>query len=163
MISRLHGRANRFLVVVLLLMAGCSGGEVDPGPGSGLIQNDLELHEVGGSFVINGSVDFDLAVDQSEEFSQVTVCAYDQNGTLVGTTEIGTFTTPSDSAEVEMELDGRPRYVLVEHPKFYTYEDLSRVISDFGERREIAARPEDYMADIDYRRPTEAGKCGSAG
>lgn len=163
MIPGLDDSANRLLFVILLLTVGCVGGEVDPRPGSGLLQSDLELRESNGSFEINGSVDFDLAVDQSEEFTQVMVCAYDQNGTLVGNTDIGTFTTPSDSAEVEMELDGRPRYILVEHPKFYAYDELSRVIIDFGERREIAARPEKYMADIDYQRPTEAGECGSAG
>lgn len=154
-------RSSLLLACLIVVSAGCIGGEVDPRPGTGHVGMGVGYHQ-NGAYTINGTVHFDIAIGDNKEFEHVTLCLYSQNGEILNSTDLGTFTAPSDSTTVRITADRRPRYVVVDHPEFREYPDFGPAVVHWTEDyvREDVDDPATSIEEFDYEYPTDAGKCG---
>lgn len=147
------------LIYILILFAGCTGGEVDPRPGSGDMSVQVEHSEITETSVrMNITVDFDWTTEDQRSIEDVMVCAYDTEGNVMAAENLGTFTTPSEDVETELQMSDRPSYIVVDHPELrkhgfreIRYWDEERDYYDIGTHADLP---------FEYPRSNESGTCG---
>lgn len=151
----------KFLVLaILLVLAGCTGGEVDPRPSSG----DLGIHINDGSysqsdFRLNVTISFSLHVPDQTTFEHVRLCMYTPSGAVLNATDLGQFKTPQHRSTTTISADDRPEYLVVDHPDFDSYPDMGPLIRAWNdhENNYVPARVGDLS--FEYPRPDATGVC----
>lgn len=145
-------------VILLVVLAGCVSGETDPRPGFGDLS--LRVNETAPDqtpFTAEVAVSFEWAVEDSVQFENVMLCLYRQDGSVLNTTNLGTFSTPQTRVRIPTTAPERPEYIVVDHPglrengfvemRFWNEEQS---YYDIGTIDDI---------EFDYARSDEAGSC----
>lgn len=153
--------------VALVITAGCTN-ESYPEPKAGFgtidIDGDRSVNETG--FFMDGTIYFDLNIDESTQFKSVMLCAYDQGGNVLAEDELGNFTAPSDKSPFSIHSDNPPMYITVDHPQFREFESLgTETFVRINNGTDPSYRHEsDYLEDIQddflYPRNDMMGQCG---
>lgn len=156
-----------FLGLILAVTAGCMEEvDVDPQPGSGSIDitGERTVNETG--FFMDGTVHFDLAVDEPVRFENVTLCAFNERGRVLVERDLGTFIPASDATPFSVHSDSPPAYITVDHPNFRQFDRFS---TETFVRVENGTNPSyrhssDYLEEIQdefpYPRNDMKGQCG---
>jgi len=118
--------------------------------------------EVTPAYSVSGEVFVALWNRSDVVFSDVQICLYGAEGSLLNSTTVSDFSTPSDEHEVEVTTDRRPRYVVVDHPGFREYRLGSGFIVWTNDSfRDDNNYPEGEIQGFDYQPPERPGTCGA--
>lgn len=118
------------LVSLAVFMGGCTNsttGETDPRPADISVSFD-DIRTNQSHFLASGEVRLDLNVNDSVQFNDVTVCAYDTTGTLLSSQILGTLAAPNDSRSFRLLAAERPMHIVVDHPRFQDYPSMGPVV-----------------------------------
>jgi hypothetical protein len=131
MTNRTVGIALVGLIVVLAVIYAAVGGTPTQGSSNaGSVYFDISGpdppdpgHELIGRAVIS------IAPSALEDptLSDVLLCLYDDDGTVMKSTSLGTVEEGSASVSVALETETATTYVLVHHPEFYRIETLGGI------------------------------------
>lgn len=148
------------LVLAIVFVSGCVTGDgTDPQP-SFIDGRSLEVHS-SDRFVVNGSIYYSATATESVVFRDVMICLYDEDGTLIGSSNIGTLRPETDRPNVSVTANRRPHIVVVDHPRFREYD-----VDLFVWKLTNGTIREGEIHDIDafeYRPPSRPGHCGRTG
>lgn len=144
------------LVCLLAITAGCLGGEAESEQWNYVDGGGLRF-DGGSEFTINGTVSVSLTQNNSEVFEDVTMCLYAEDGELLETRNLSEFEAPYERKSVNITTDTRPRYVIVDHPRFKKY-DADNLIMRWTED---LIKPVTTPREFTYHHPKRPGSCGT--
>lgn len=118
--------------------------------------------DVTSEYRVSGEVSVALWNRSDVVFSDVRICLYGTEGSLLNSTRVGDFSMPSDEHGVEIASDRRPRYVVIDHPGFREHRLGSGFVVWTNESfRDDNNYPEEEIQGFDYHPPERAGTCGT--
>lgn len=130
-----------FIVILLIVTAGCV--RTEPGRGGEVgFYGTMNATESG--FVMDGQTTLGGGIPKQDEFENVTVYLFTENGTLIRSHRAGTLT---GLLNVSLTTSRTPHYVVIDSPDFWTeprftveyYERSQRDIPrDYGEHNAYA-------------------------
>lgn len=90
------------------------------------------------------------------------VCAFDDRGQLLASSNVGTFIRPRTERSVSPRTAKRPTYIVIDHPKFREYDGIVAGIFYWTNDsiRDTGGNPEEYIQEFEYIPPMEPGECG---
>lgn len=144
------------LVCLLVISAGCLGGEAQSEQWNYVDGGGLRF-DGGSEFTINGTVSVSLTENNSEVFEDVTMCLYAEDGKLLEARNLGDFEAQYERKPVNVTIDTRPRYVIVDHPRFQKY-DADNLVMRWTEG---SVGPVSTPREFTYHRPKRPGACGN--
>jgi len=148
------GETHRWIVLVVVLLAGCSGAiggndagstptsqyeiiDVDPGADTNITNTDS-------GFRFDGTIGIQ-ARGTPRTFDGIYLCLYDSDENLIEAHRIGTMgTTENNYRNVTVETDQYVHYVIVDHPGFTEYDNP-------GAMRLVYVPRADQYKSISYR------------
>lgn len=150
------------LVCLLAITAGCLGGEAQSEQWNYVDGAGLRF-DGGSEFTINGTVSISLTQNNSEVFEDVTMCLYAEDGKLLEARNLGDFEAQYERKTVNVTIDTRPRYVIVDHPRFENYQRFGPLVVRWtgGGVSVTSANPSNEITEFAYLAPQTAGECGT--
>jgi len=151
------------LVVVVVLLAGCTGG-------FGATQTDtitqknsvIDVGQAADTVIVNndsrfrfdGQIGIQIRYGELRAFDDVHMCLYDSDEDLVKAKRIGDIDTNDDNyANVSVTADQNVHYIIVDHPKFRSYDNpgAMRLVYDreFEQYRSFGALDVSLEYDVD--------------
>ncbi|ERJ06259.1 membrane lipoprotein [Halorhabdus tiamatea SARL4B] len=172
---------RKTIAIVILLItsgvfSGCSTLETanttttgtEDGPVDGHVRfGDIEAYYANESgFYYRGTVRFKAPPNQSLKpttFHDVTLCLYGLNGTVLNSTIVGDFETPTDHETVSIRSQSIPKYIVIDHPRFRTYGQIYQNVGVWQNESQVYAYTVGPLEELDppfpYPRHNETGKC----
>lgn len=117
-------------------------------------------------FHFDGHVNFRLSTDEPRTFEGAMICGYTETGEQLFSQELGSLTTPFDTAPISVHSDQVPAYITVDHPRFRDYDGFSPEtyvrISDgtSPSYRHTSKYLEEVQREFPYPRSDLGGECG---
>ena len=141
------------LLLVLVAGAGCSS-QVYTDPANTGEVSIAPAHSINTTapFNLSGQVYFDAGPEADvNQFENVQLCLYDENGTALESALLGTFEAPSTVVNFSVRAERVPRYVYVHHPEFRSLGQFDNELLVYNAETDRfgSGTPEDLPFDTD--------------
>lgn len=159
-----HRVCTALALTVLMMTSGCvlpwGGGATNGHSGAGHLSLYMtESVSDGPPYQPVGEVNFilDSSIVSDDTFENVFVCMYDKNGDLIASQDLGTFATPSTTANVSLETETVPYYVYVHHPRFAEIDSFDVELMMYQPDRHAYADGYPDALPFDYKQMVDTG------
>lgn len=153
-----------FALLIGISLTGCTNyttGETDPKPGDLSLSFDT-IHTNQSGFFARGDVRLEVNVNDSARFTDVTLCTYDENGSVVSGQTLGTLMAPNDTRSFRLKAPERPMYVVVDHPQFGDYTGMGPVVFVWSDYYQQYREENRDALPFNYRFDHPVGDCPKA-
>ena len=146
----MNEKFSKFVVIAVLALILVSGWWVTSGEEADVTpQGEVDLHptdpvQTDPSFEFEGQVLYDPP-SENPSVSDVTLCLYDGDGSVIESRSLETLGTDSRVRNVTLKAESPPDYIVVHHPMFYETEGFQANMLEFVPRSGL------------YRKVTVAG------
>lgn len=106
------------VLMTVIALSSFSGCYVEPGTG-GSLAYDGTLEVSDGEFTMQGDLEFEGGRMPQDEYENITLELYAENGTLLYKEHLGTIHDKSDKLDVSVSLSTVPHYVIFDSPDIW--------------------------------------------